>query len=96
MGTVAGRLGAPISVTPFSVTTCSPGTEPATLPPSALAAMSTITEPAAMALTVSSVTSSGGLRPGTWAVVITTSCAAMWLLSSACWARRSSSVSSRA
>ena len=96
MGTVAGRFPAPMIVTPFSVTICSPGTDPATLPPSALAAMSTITDPAAIDFTVSSVTSSGGLRPGTWAVVITTSCAAMWPLSSACWARRSSSVSSRA
>ncbi len=50
---------------------------PATLPPSALAPMSTITEPAAIALSASSVTSSGGLRPGTCAVVITTSCRAM-------------------
>ena len=49
-----------------------------------------------MALIASSVTSSGGLRPGTCAVVITTSCLAMWPVSSSCWAWRSSAVSSRA
>ena len=58
--------------------------------------MSTMTDPGAMALTASSVTSSGGLRPGTCAVVITTSCRAMWPVSSSCWAWRSSAVSSRA
>ena len=35
--------------------------------------MSTITEPGFMSLTASAVTSTGGRRPGTWAVVITTS-----------------------
>ena len=83
-------------VTPLAVTTVCPGAEPATLPPRALAPMSTITEPAAIAPTASSVTSSGGRRPGTWAVVITTSCRPMWAASSACCASRSSAVSSRA
>ena len=50
-------------VTPFGVTTVSPGTEPATLPPSGLAPMSTITDPGLIARTASSVTSSGGRRP---------------------------------
>ena len=35
--------------------------------------MSTITEPDFIFETASAVTSTGGLRPGTWAVVITTS-----------------------
>ena len=83
-------------VTPLPVTTVSPGRDPVTLPPSALAPMSTMTDPAVMALIASSVTSSGGLRPGTCAVVITTSCLAMWPVSSSCWAWRSSAVSSRA
>ena len=83
-------------VTPFGVTTVWPGTEPATLPPSGLEPMSTMTEPGAIARTASSVTSSGGRRPGTCAVVITTSCLAMCAASSACCASRSSAVSSRA
>ena len=81
-------------VTPLPVTIVSPGRDPVTLPPSALAPSHTA--PAAMALIASSVTSSGGLRPGTWAVVITTSCLAIWPTSSSCWAWRSSAVSSRA
>jgi hypothetical protein len=47
VGTVAGRLSAPMIVIPLPVTTVSPGREPVTLPPSALAPMSTMTEPAA-------------------------------------------------
>ena len=58
--------------------------------------MSTITEPGFMRSTASAVTRTGGLRPGTWAVVITTSRLAITSLSSACWAARSSAVSSRA
>ena len=58
--------------------------------------MSTITEPGFICPTASAVTSSGGLRPGTWAVVMTTSIPPMTSLSSACWAARSSGVSSRA
>ena len=83
-------------MTPFSVTTVSPAWLSSQLPPRALAAMSTITEPGRMARTASAVTRTGGLRPGTWAVVMTTSWLAMTSLSSACWAARSSAVSSRA
>ena len=60
-------------VTPFSVTVVWPGCDSSTLPPSALAAMSTMTEPGFIARTASAVTSTGGRRPGTWAVVMTTS-----------------------
>ena len=58
--------------------------------------MSTITEPDFIPATAAAVTSSGGRRPGTWAVVITMSIVAMWPLSSACWAACSSGVSWRA
>src|SRR6266851_2172714 len=95
-GTVAARFPAPMMVTPFPVTIVWSGTEPATLPPSGPDPMSTTTEPAVIALSASSVISSGGLRPGTWAVVITTSCRAMWPASSACWACRSVSLRARA
>ncbi len=78
------------------MTTVWPARESSQLPPSALAAMSRITEPGFIPWTASAVTRTGGLRPGTWAVVITTSIAAMTPLSSACWAARSSAVSSRA
>src|SRR6266851_40122 len=71
---VDGRLSAPMIVTPLSVTIVSPGAEPSTLPPNGLAPMSITTEPGASDLTASAVTSSGGRLPGTWAVVITTSC----------------------
>ena len=64
--------------------------------PMALAAISTMTEPAFMLRTASAVTSRGGRRPGTWAVVMTTSMELMCPLSSACWAAFSSSLSSRA
>ena len=83
-------------VTPFSVAIVSPGLESSQLPPSALAAMSTIIEPGFMARTASAVTRTGGLRPGTWAVVMTTSMPPITALSSACWEARSSAVSSRA
>mgnify|MGYP006175580775 CR=1 FL=1 len=88
-------LGAMI-VSPLSVTCVSSGLDSSTLPPSALAAMSTITEPGFIFLTASAVTSSGGRRPGTWAVVMTMSMLPMCSLSSCCWAARSSAVSSRA
>src|SRR5262249_44321827 len=71
VGICAGRLPAPMTVTPLFVTIVSPGSEISTLPPRSLAAMSTITEPARMLFTVSAVTMSGGRRPGTCAVVIT-------------------------
>ena len=45
---VDGRLSAPMMVTLFSVTTLWPGSEPSTFPPSALAPISTRTEPAAL------------------------------------------------
>src|SRR5258708_17520095 len=44
-GIVDGRFPAPMTVTPFSVTTVSSGCDPSTLPPSGLAPMSTTTEP---------------------------------------------------
>ena len=83
-------------VTPLSVSIVSPAFDSSTLPPSAEAAMSTMTEPDFIFPTASAVTSTGGLRPGTWAVVMTTSIPPMTSLSSACWAARSSAVSSRA
>ncbi len=54
------------------MTTFSPATVPATLPPFA-AAMSTTTEPGRICATVSSVTSRGAGRPGMSAVVMTMS-----------------------
>ena len=60
-------------VTPLSVTIVSPTFDSSQLPPSAEAAMSTITEPDFIRPTASAVTRTGGRRPGTWAVVITTS-----------------------
>src|SRR5260221_5903324 len=74
---VDGRLSAPMIVMPLSATIVSPGAEPSTLPPSVLAPMSTSSEPGAIDFSASPVTSSGGLRPGTCAVVMTTSCRAM-------------------
>ena len=83
-------------VTPFGVSTVSPAFDSSQLPPRADAAMSTMTEPGFILPTASAVTSTGGLRPGTWAVVMTTSIVPMTSLSSACCAARSSAVSSRA
>jgi len=83
-------------VTPLGDSTVWPATLSSQLPPSADAAMSTITDPDFIRATASAVTSTGGLRPGTWAVVITTSIPPMTSLSSACWATRSSGVNSRA
>jgi hypothetical protein len=60
------------------------GLESSQLPPSSLAAMSMMIEPAPIASTAAPVTRIGGRRPGTWAVVMTTSCVAMMSLSSAC------------
>ena len=77
-------------VTPLSVTIVSPACDSSQLPPRALAAMSTMTEPGFIARTASAVTRTGGRRPGTWAVVITTSIWAMKPFSSACWAACSS------
>ncbi len=83
-------------VTPLGVSTVSPALDSSQLPPRAEAAMSTMTEPDFIRPTASAVTRTGGLRPGTWAVVMTTSMPPMASLSSACWAARSSAVSSRA
>ena len=58
--------------------------------------MSMTTEPGRMPLSASSVTSSGGRRPGTSAVVITTSKSPIRSCSASCCASRSSSVSARA
>ena len=78
-----------------SLTTVSPGSVSSQLPPAA-PARSTITEPGFMRLTASAVTSSGAGRPGTSAVVMTTS----WRSISSASSRRclscSSSVSWRA
>ena len=51
-------------VTPLGDSTVSPAFDSSTLPPSAEAAMSTMTEPDFILPTASAVTSSGGLRPG--------------------------------
>ena len=58
--------------------------------------MSRITLPGFILATASFVTRTGGFRPGTWAVVMTTSMPPMTSFSSACWDARSSAVSSRA
>ena len=83
-------------VTPLGDSTVSPAFDSSTLPPSAEAAMSTMTEPDFILPTASAVTRSGGLRPGTWAVVMTMSMPPMTSLSSACWAPAPRRVSSRA
>ena len=49
------------------------------------AAMSTITEPGFMALTMSSVMSVGAARPGMSAVLMTMSASATRLATSTCW-----------
>ena len=67
-------------VTPLGVTTFWPGTVVATLPP-ASAARSTVTEPAPMDATMSSVIMTGALRPGISAVVTMTSTSAACLAS---------------
>src|SRR6185437_3848096 len=82
VGTVAARFSAPTIVTPFPVTDVSPGTEPVTLPPNGLAAMSTMTDPGAMALTASTITNSACVRTGTSVFMITTSSFARSLFSS--------------
>ena len=73
-GTVAGRLPAPMTVTPFAVTMVVSGREPATLPPSspdgqidhdrAGTQLAPARQPAPAAAAAS---------PGTWAVVMTMS-----------------------
>ena len=72
-----------------------PGSESSQLPPLS-AAMSTMTDPSAMRSTMAVVTRTGAWRPGTAAVVITTSAAATSLLISSRWRARKSSDCTRA
>ena len=51
-------------VTPLGVSTVSPAFDSSQLPPSADAAMSTMTEPGFICSTAAAVTRTGGLRPG--------------------------------
>ncbi len=76
-GRRAVRSVYPMTVTPLAVTTTSSGTEPSTLPPLAVA-MSTTTLPGRMLATISAVSSRGAGRPGTSAVVMTTSTSRHW------------------
>ncbi len=79
----------PTMVTPCGWVTW-PGSVSSQLPPRS-AARSTITEPGFIAETISAVTSTGALLPGTLAVVITTSLSATVLpISSRCLRRKSS------
>ena len=64
-------------LTPLLVLVISPATEPSTFPPLS-AARSTTTEPGAIFETISAVTNLGAVRPGTAAVVINTSAAAIY------------------
>ena len=70
-GTMAGRLPTPAMLTPWWRTTLS-AFDSSQLPPCSTA-MSTTTEPGRMDSTMARVTSTGALRPGMRAVVITTS-----------------------
>ena len=75
------------------IRTTSPATAPSTLPPVS-AARSTTTEPGFICSTIALVTSSGALRPGTAAVVISASASATYGVSSSiCRAARSSDIS---
>ena len=89
-----GRLSGEAIVT-SCLTTVSPGSVSSQLPP-ASPARSTITEPGFMPSTASAVTSRGAGRPGTSAVVMTTSKRSIASASACCCLRCSSSVSSRA
>ena len=91
---VAGRLSGEAIVT-SCLTTTSPGSVSSQLPP-ASPARSTTTLPGRMPSTASAVTRVGARRPGTSAVVITTSKPEMASVSRFCCSARSSSVSSRA
>jgi hypothetical protein len=93
-GMVAGRFSGDMIFTSWRITT-SPGSVSSQLPP-ASPARSTITDPGFMPCTAASVTSLGAGRPGTRAVVITTSKPLIASVSACCWRARSSSVSSRA
>jgi hypothetical protein len=76
-------------------TTVSPGSVSSQLPP-ASPARSITTAPGFIRSTADAVTSLGAGRPGTSAVVMTTSNSVIASVSSCCWAAFSSSVSSRA
>src|SRR6266849_1790008 len=91
---VEGMLRVPMIVTPLTSTSL-PATVSSTLPPVS-AARSTITDPGRMPLTISPVTSRGARRPGTAAVVITTSDFATCSPMSSRCLRRNSSDCSRA
>ena len=82
--TSAGRLVSPTIVTPCLMTVW-PASVSGQLPPLPAPAMSTITEPGFIALTISSVTSTGAARPGISAVVMTMSAAATRLATSTFW-----------
>jgi hypothetical protein len=90
-----GRLNGAAIVTPASVVIVEPGCVSSQLPP-ASPARSTITLPGFIAFAASAVTSFGAGRPGTSAVVITTSDFATWAASASRCACCSASVSSRA
>ena len=93
-GIVAGRLSGEAIVTPCLTTVC-PGSVSSQLPPVS-PARSTTTLPGFMPSTAAAVTSRGAGRPGTSAVVITTSKPVIASSSAFCCWARSSSVSSRA
>ena len=82
VGIKDGGLVSPTTVTPFT-TTSAPGTDSSQLPPES-AAMSMMTDPSDMPSTIAAVTSSGALRPGICAVVMTTSAAATSAANSSC------------
>ncbi len=90
----AGRFRGETIFTSCS-TTVSPGSVSSQLPPDS-PARSTITDPGFIPRTASSVTSFGAGRPGTSAVVMTTSKPLIASVSACCWRMRSSAVSSRA
>src|SRR5215472_2234646 len=90
--TVLGTLVVPSTQTP-STSITRPGRVSSQLPPIS-DARSTITEPRRMPLTIGAVTRIGALRPGTAAVVITTSAAPTRPVSSSrCLARNSADCS---
>ena len=93
-GMVAGRFSGEAIVTSCRMTVC-PGSVSSQLPPVS-PARSTTTLPGFMPSTAAAVTNRGAGRPGTNAVVITTSKPVIAFSSACCCCARSSSVSSRA
>ena len=91
---LAGRLSGATILTLWR-TTVRPGSVNSQFPP-ASPARSTITDPGGIPSTASAVTSFGAGRPGTSAVVITTSKPLIASVSACCCSARSSAVSSRA